>query len=1139
MLVCVVLTAFAVPAHAVDFIEFESGPVRPVALSGDGTRLFAVNTPDNRLEIFNVGAGGISKAGSVQVGLEPVAVAVRNAGEVWVVNHLSDSVSIVDVASTPPRVTRTLLVGDEPRDILFAGTGGNRAFITTAHRGQHRTDASISGVPGAGDPQLTTAGVKRADVWVFDATALGATLGGTPVGIVTMFGDTPRALAKSTDGNTVYAAIFHSGNQTTTVSEGVVCNGFAGAGSCSNSQGLLSPGGNPGPSTDHSGTNAPEVGLIVKRNPGNGKWEDELSRDWSPSVRFNLPDRDVFAIDANFISVATAVTNQWSSVGTILFNMVVNPSNGKVYVSNAESKNEVRFEGPGIYAAGFKPVGEPATVQGHLAEYRITVLDGAAVNPRHLNKHIDYSILPAPAGTAQHSLATPLEMVTDGTKLYVAAFGSSKIGVFNTATLENNSFDPTLQSAQYIPVSGGGPAGLVLDGPRNRLYVLTRFDNSVSVIDLATSAETAHVALFNPEPTTVTAGRFMLYDAAATSSNGEASCSSCHIFGDMDDLAWDLGNPDDDQAINNIPIRLNFAAATFTPPINGSGLTARFSALKGPMTTQTLRGMVNEGAMHWRGDRSNGCLEASPTDEAISFKNFIVAFPGLVGMNVSFNCPNPPPTLLSDMLKFANFQLQVTLPPNPVRAITNVLTAAQANGRNFYLGNNFASGGSSPSTTGVGGSNVTGRRADGAGPAADAILGAQAGFTCNGCHVLDPAQGFFGTDGLASFENEPQIMKIAHLRNAYQKLGMFGMPDVPFNNTLNTPHQGDQVRGFGFLHDGSTDTVFRFLNATVFNQANLGGFGTTGFTTGNAGNGVRRDAEQFVLAFDTDLAPVVGQQVTLSSTNSAVATPRITTLVARAAVTYNSQVVGDTAKECDLVVKGTIGGVRKGWAGNGAASPTFTPDDGGAAISLASLVAQAATPGQELTFTCATPGSGTRVGINRDRDVRLDGQDNCPDVSNDGQADFDLDLAGDACDNCASKSNGSQADTDADGTGDVCDNQCIVGGATTLATVVPATAPVGANVEVTGTGFGANVTASFDGSVPATVVTFSGRYLVAVPAGLANGPHTLTMVNPEGCQSQESMTVTVAPASSCGLVGIEPFLMLAGIGAVRRLRRSL
>src|SRR5215470_13640624 len=132
----VLLTAAA--ARAGSFVEFESGQVRPLALSPDRTRLFAVNTPDDRLEIFAVdGAGNLTHTGSVAVGLEPVAVAARTNGEVWVVNHLSDSVSIVDVSSSPPHVVRTLLVGDEPRDIVFAGTGGNRAFITTAHRGQN------------------------------------------------------------------------------------------------------------------------------------------------------------------------------------------------------------------------------------------------------------------------------------------------------------------------------------------------------------------------------------------------------------------------------------------------------------------------------------------------------------------------------------------------------------------------------------------------------------------------------------------------------------------------------------------------------------------------------------------------------------------------------------------------------------------------------------------------------------------------------------------------------------------------------------------------------------------------------------------------------------------------------------------
>src|SRR5262249_18192995 len=126
---------FAAPAAAQDnYTLFESGPVRPLALSPDGSRLFLCNIPDGRLEMFAVSADGLVHLGSVAVGLEPVAVAARTNDEVWVVNHLSDSVSIVDVPSR--RVARTLLVGDEPRDIVFAGPGRSRAFITAAHPGQ-------------------------------------------------------------------------------------------------------------------------------------------------------------------------------------------------------------------------------------------------------------------------------------------------------------------------------------------------------------------------------------------------------------------------------------------------------------------------------------------------------------------------------------------------------------------------------------------------------------------------------------------------------------------------------------------------------------------------------------------------------------------------------------------------------------------------------------------------------------------------------------------------------------------------------------------------------------------------------------------------------------------------------------------
>ncbi|WP_223645340.1 YncE family protein [Corallococcus sp. EGB] len=927
-------------AQAPSFIEFESAHVRPLALSPDGTKLFAVNTPDNRLEVFNVTSAGLTLAAEVPVGLEPVSVAVRSNTEVWVVNHLSDSVSVVSVSGTP-HVVRTLLVGDEPRDIVFAGANGY-AFISTAHRGQQRTDPSIAAVPGAGDPQLTTPGVGRADVWVFNPTSLGTTLGGTPVRILTLFGDTPRALAVSPDKKTVYAAIAQSGNQTTTINMDSVCNGFGSAGVC-----LVQPdtfpwgnnlflGGLPGPSTNAQGAKAPETGLIVKWNSATSRWEDTLGRNWNNGVRFNLPDKDVFAIDADGLQQKAFYTG----VGTTVFNLATNPKTGVVYATNSDANNLTRFEGPGEFGG--------STVQGNIAKMRITVIKGTTVSPRHLNKHLDYSKLAGAPGfdsTAKnHSLSTPTEMAisSDGAKLYVAAFSSSKVGVFDTAALEADTFNPRTASANYIPVSGGGPSGLVLDEARNRLYVMTRFDNAVKVIDLATKNQVASAALYNPEPASVVQGRPFLYDATFSSANGEASCASCHVFGDKDELAWDLGNPDDVVTTNAIDKRLAssleigaFRLLTGHPSsdVNGTGNQGSFHPMKGPMTTQTLRGMSTSGAMHWRGDRSTGFFGAGAYDEALSFKNFIVAFPGLLGRA---DMPTE-----AEMNQFTNFQLQVQLPPNPIRNLDNSLTATQAAGRDFFFGS---------------------RRVDGL------AIGSNTGFNCNGCHVIDAAKGFFGTDGQASFEGISQIMKIPHVRNVYTKVGMFGFPDSSFFQHSESGPMGDQVRGFGFTHDGAVDTIFRFFSAIVFANNSVGG-PLVGFRSDSE----RREVEAYMLAVDSDLAPIVGQQVTLTSTNASAVGARIDLLIARAKAPFVSKILGGASYEADLVAKAAIGTRVKGFLFDRVAG-TWKPDDGTANITTTALRALANTPGQEVTFTAVPPGSGTRIALDRNLDGRLDGQ---------------------------------------------------------------------------------------------------------------------------------------------------------------------
>jgi len=890
---------------------FESGQVRPLAMSPDKRLLFAVNTPDNRLEVFRIREQGLSHAASIPVGLEPVAVAARTNREVWVVNHLSDSVSVVELDddATTGNVRRTLLVGDEPRDIVFAGPERRRAFITTAHRGQN--------LPF--DPQFTTPGVGRADVWVFDADGLGGTLGGTPLTIITLFTDTPRALAVTPDGSRVYAAGFQTGNRTTIVAETSLPDGFG-------------PDGVPGPAANAEGRPAPETGAIVKWNGAH--WVDSLGRSRDQHVKFSLPDKDVFVINAmaNPPRQQPGAGGFFQGVGTLLYTMAVNPVNGKVYVANTEANNTARFEGPGSFAG--------QSLRGHLHESRITVLSpggaGGGVAARHLNKHIDYNHCCAPLPNAENdrSLALPQGMAVtgDGATLYVAALGSDKVGAFSTAQLETDTFVPS--TASHIPVSGGGPTGLVLDEDRRQLYVMTRFDNGISIIDTGRRAETAHVRMHNPEPPSVVTGRRFLYDAKFSSSHGDSSCASCHAFGDFDSLSWDLGNPDGVVIDNPGPF-----ISELLNVVTGQPMEPIFHPMKGPMATQSLRGMANHGPMHWRGDRTggNGAPSTQPDsgsfDERTAFDQFNGAFPDLLGRHAAI--PQ------ADMDAFTDFILRITYPPNPNRRIDNVLTADQEAGRRLFDSVNC----------GI--------------PSAPELNGLV--LTCASCHVINPnanpgtaAPGLFGTAGFSSFDFNPQLFKTPHLRNAYQKIGMFGNAENPGFLGGDNGFKGEQVRGYGFLNDGNVDTVFRFVHGLSFSEV-FNGANSNSIPEGPTGEVQRRQLEAFILAFPTNLAPVVGQQITLTASSSAAADSRVNLLRQRA-----------DAGECDLVAKTRIFGDEAGFLYVG--SGLFARDRRGQPpITAATLRSLAA--GRPVTYTCVPPGSGKRVGVDRDGDGAWDGDE--------------------------------------------------------------------------------------------------------------------------------------------------------------------
>ena len=281
------------------------------------------------------------------------------------------------------------------------------------------------------------------------------------------------------------------------------------------------------------------------------------------------------------------------------------------------------------------------------------------------------------------------------------------------------------------------------------------------------------------------------------------------------------------------------------------------------MTTQSLRGMANHGPMHWRGDRTGGNDAAERAARRRRVRR---------GRRRSRSSTSPSRACSAAAARSPQPRCRrspTSSSRSPIRRTRSARSttrsrADQTAGRNFYFD-------SDPS---------------------DAV------GTCNGCHVLDVRAGA-SSAATGSRSIEPQAVKIPHLRNLYQKVGMFGMPRLDGAllgiNPGDNGFKGDQIRGFGFLHDGSIDTLFRFFNLTGFNQS---GGNSGGFTSDTA----RRQMEAFMLAFDSNLAPIVGQQITLTADQRG---------HRRAAHRPADSQRG--RGRCDLVVKGVLAGEARGW----------------------------------------------------------------------------------------------------------------------------------------------------------------------------------------------------------------------------------
>ena len=121
---------------------FVSPHANPIAISGD--HVFVVNTPADTVDVIDARTRKL--AHRIPVGVDPVSIAVRPDGlEVWVANHVSDSVSVVDNDSGSPtylHVVATIqefdskraTTFDEPVGIAFASN--DKAYVALSSENQ-------------------------------------------------------------------------------------------------------------------------------------------------------------------------------------------------------------------------------------------------------------------------------------------------------------------------------------------------------------------------------------------------------------------------------------------------------------------------------------------------------------------------------------------------------------------------------------------------------------------------------------------------------------------------------------------------------------------------------------------------------------------------------------------------------------------------------------------------------------------------------------------------------------------------------------------------------------------------------------------------------------------------------------------
>jgi DNA-binding beta-propeller fold protein YncE len=925
------------------FVNFEMPPITPVDMSPDGTILAVVNLADGRIELFDLTADTPAHTTSIPVGIDPVSVRFRSDDELWVVNAISDTVNIVDLNTGG--VVATLNTDDEPADVVFGGAP-QRAFVSCA---------------------------QDDTVLVFDPADLSA----APIRME-MPDDGPRQMGVSPDGTQIYVSIFESGNHT------VIAGGIEDQTVMPFPANVVSHedspygGQNPPRFIEHENEELP--GLSINTHipgyddptaPGNMDdpfWMPEgLSPapptaltmtdgiftnhdyqdgqvlpipgttrlqgiDWFKYINgemadisgrvagWRVTDIGVVVINANSLEM-----RPWRNLNSINMALAVSPADGRVAVAGTRSHNYIRFE---------------ANAKGNFTEPSFFLRDQSRVDPPayadgsfdigfRLNPHLPRTVFneDQPIADRTKSLATPrgLAWNTDGNTLYATGMGSNNLHIIDIDFWHtfNPSFDP--QEPTVVPL-GEGPTGLVFDDARDRLYVLNRFEGSLSVVDTNSLTELDRVSFFDPTPEIIRRGRRPFYDAHMTSGTGRVSCASCHLDGKSDKMTWDLGAPEGEFK------PLGVAGQDYNPGAGLEGLADELEdwhPVKGPMMTQTLQDIIGKEPFHWRGDR-------------LGIEEFNPAFQVLLG-----SADQLTPEQMAD---FKGFLATIIFQPNPNRDFDNALPTdlpLPQFKRSGVFGN---TGDPMPNGDAIRGLDLF-RNAEST---------THAGMTCNTCHTLPTGAGTNamwtgtaweeipdGPDGekhLAMVSNtgfSQKTFKVPQLRSVYEKIG-FDRREV------------DSRQGFGFLHDGTVGDLSRFLAEAHFTvaQSDQDVADLLALLMAFSGSDFPEDADDTPGPPSNDAHAAVGKQVTVDTANDR--PQRLDDMVALA-----------EAGAIELVVHWREDGVTR--SGILSDSEEILTDAVNEIVDLDTLLGQAGV-GTEQTYTALALGTGERIGLDRDLD---------------------------------------------------------------------------------------------------------------------------------------------------------------------------